>query len=244
MNMGNSKTKYEVPLIIPTYEPNDDFIIFIDEIKIKYHDMVIIINDGSSDYYNYYFDYAEKNGFIVLKNNKNCGKGYSLKKAFKYLLDYDIKGSVTADSDGQHKIGDINKIRDELISNSDSLILGVREFDSDKIPAKSKFGNELTRKFFKFLFNVDIKDTQTGLRGIPKSFLDYLIDVTGDRFEFEMVMLILAIGRYRIKEIAIETIYDSKENHKTHFNPIIDSIKIYLAIFRLFLKYRIRRNHI
>lgn len=38
-------------------------------------------------------------------------------------------------------------------------------------------------------------------------------------------------------EVPIETIYDSKENHQTHFNPIKDSIKIYKILAAKFFAY-------
>ena len=55
-----------------------------------------------------------------------------------------------------------------------------------------------------------------------------LLDVPGERFEFETRMLIKAVEmEIEIEEIPIETVYDSKENHSTHFRPIVDSVRIY-----------------
>lgn len=117
------------------------------------------------------------------------------------------------------------------------LILGVGKFDSEGIPWKSRFENTMTEKVFQYILGVHVSDTQTGLRGIPTNFMKDLLDVNGERFEFEMRMLLESAGKYDICEIPIETIYDSKTEHQTHFNPIKDSIRIYKILAEKFIKF-------
>jgi len=83
--------------------------------------------------------------------------------------------------------------------------------------------------------NIKLKDTQTGLRGISIKYLPDMLNIKYNRFEFETQMLI-NFHQY-IKEVDIQTIYDSKTNHSTHFNPIKDSISIYYVILKQFFKY-------
>ena len=144
---------------------------------------------------------------------------------------------MTADSDGQHNAIAIDSVKKALQSNPESLILGVRSFDGEGIPWKSVFGNKLTIKILSYVSGIKISDTQTGLRGIPKEFARKLLEVKGERFEFETEMLVESSGKFPIIEVPIETIYDSEENHQTHFNPIVDSIKIYRVFGKIFLKY-------
>ena len=204
---------------------------------------VIIVNDGSSKQYEHIFEEAErliqKAGGKILVHEVNKGKGRALKTAFDYVLAHypDAVGGVTADSDGQHTPKNINEVIQVLIQNEDKLVLGVRKFDGAGIPWKSRFGNSVTEKVFKYVSGVHVTDTQTGLRGIPRQFMRELLDVKGERFEFEMRMLLESAGRYDILEIPIETIYDSEENHQTHFHPIKDSIKIYRILGGKFFKY-------
>ena len=65
----------------------------------------------------------------------------------------------------------------------------------------------------------------------------YLLGVAGERFEFEMNMLVETRDRCPVREIKIETVYDSKENHTTHFHPVRDSIRIYRIFGAMFLKF-------
>lgn len=167
------------------------------------------------------------------------GKGSALKTAFRYVLENynDVIGVITADSDGQHTPECINMVKMTLKTYNEMLILGVRKFDTNDIPWKSKFGNLLTEKIFRFAFGKNISDTQTGLRGIPRKLMIDCLQIKSNRFEFEMEMLIHSVKNYEIKEIPIETIYDSAQNHQTHFKPIIDSIKIYKILFKQLFKY-------
>lgn len=223
------------PVIIPAYEPDERLLSLLSEFEKEKISPVIIVDDGSSDTYRPIFDSAEtKYGATVLRHEKNFGKGRGLKTAFAYCLhEYsDMFGCVTVDCDGQHAVSAVLKCKEALAANRDDLILGVRNFSGGgvkgSIPVKSSFGNQLTRRVFRFLYGKDISDTQTGLRGIPAHFMERLLEIQGERFEFETCMLIAAVQEnIGLVEIPIETIYDSKENHSTHFRPIVDSIRIY-----------------
>ena len=88
----------------------------------------------------------------------------------------------------------------------------------------------MTRRLLRLLTGIQLSDTQTGLRAIPKQYLQLLLNVPGERFEYEMNM-ILAFKDHNINitEVPIQTIYID-ENKSSHFNPIVDSIRIY-AVF-------------
>lgn len=129
------------------------------------------------------------------------------------------------------------KIYQEIQNNPDSLILGVRDFNSPIVPFKSKFGNKLTKSVLKLLIGGNITDTQTGLRGIPNKLLGKWSVLFGERFEYETMMLIDSIkSDIPVREVRIKTIYID-DNRETHFNAVTDSIAIYKLIFRTFFKY-------
>ena len=59
----------------------------------------------------------------------------------------------------------------------------------------------------------------------------------GERFEYEMSMLIEAIHSHTsIQEVPIQTVY-LNGNESTHFRPIADSAAIYGLIFKEFFRY-------
>ena len=118
-----------------------------------------------------------------------------------------------------------------LITYPETLVLGCREFDNKYIPWKSKLGNELTKKSFRYLCGINVSDTQTGLRGIPRKLMCRALAIKGERFDYETNMLIEAHNEFDFTEVKIQTVYDSKVNHKTHFDPLRDSAMIYKEIF-------------
>jgi glycosyltransferase involved in cell wall biosynthesis len=228
-----------IPVIIPSLEPDSRLPALLAQLKSAGIGPVVLVDDGSGEKYRAVFDTAEKDGCVVLRHAVNLGKGRALKDAFNYCLNTwpEAIGCVTADSDGQHTPGCIAKCRDALIETPDKMILGVRDFDAPDVPQKSRMGNKITRVVCSFLCGVSVTDTQTGLRAIPANFMRVLLHTPGERFEFETQMLIESKDACAIREVPIETVYDSRENHTTHFDPLRDSIRIYRIFGGAFVKF-------
>ena len=226
-----------IPVVIPAYEPDAKLINLVDELVKADLTPIVVVNDGSvGKQYEEVFTAVRNKNVVILSHAVNMGKGRALKTAFNYCLNEypDLVGVITADSDGQHTTGDIKKCMDALFADTNSLVLGVRDFDESGIPARSVFGNKVTSVVMKFLTGLSISDTQTGLRGISAEFMKSLLTEKGERFEFETNMLLDAKEQgIQLKEVPIKTIY-LEENRSSHFNPIRDSIRIY-AIFVKFL---------
>ena len=222
----------EIPVIIPSYEPDGKLPALLKELSDGGFENIIIVDDGSGEAYKSIFDEVSVFPSVTLLHHAvNMGKGRALKTAFDYVLCHfpDAIGAITADSDGQHSPECITACAEALIENPEALIMGCRNFDGDDVPARSEFGNKLTRRIMKYLAGVSVSDTQTGLRGIPADFMKSLLTLKGERFEFEtnMLMETKKLG-IRIIEVPIKTIY-IEDNRTSHFNPIKDSIRIYMT---------------
>ena len=239
---------YEIPVIIPSYEPDEKLITLLTALQEAGIRHVIVVDDGSGTRYASFFERAAAfENCEVLRHAVNLGKGRALKTAFNHCLLASggitggagsvcrgIPGCVTADSDGQHTPADILACMRRLWDNPESLILGCRDFDGPAVPARSSFGNKCTRQVFRYLLGLSVSDTQTGLRAIPAFFMEKLLEVKGERFEYETNMLIEAKNlNIRVLEVPVKTIY-IEENKTSHFNPIRDSLRIYL-VFGKFL---------
>lgn len=229
-------------IVIPALNPPTELSNYIVRLKESGLENILIVDDGSRLEFKYIFEkLRDEQNCMILTHAKNLGKGRALKNAFNYFLTMphveEFNGIVTADSDGQHRVEDVLSMVDTISNYPDSLILGCRDFDSENVPPKSKFGNKLTKLVFKLLYGRKITDTQTGLRGFPKAILNEMLEIPGERFEYETKMLIHMFNKtIPIQEITIETIYFDG-NAETHFNPIKDSLRIYKVIFASFFKY-------
>ena len=219
--------------IIPCFNPPKEVIPLIEElINNKFKD-IIVIDDGSSE--RKYIDKIDKyKECIIIKHKENMGKGAALKNGLKYYKEHFMdkySGVVCVDCDGQHLVSDTIVVGNSMVKNN-SFTIGVRDFSLDNVPFRSRFGNKMTSFIFKKLFGVYIRDTQTGLRAIPNKLIDAGINCDGDRYEYEINMLINMVKEDKnIKEEVINTVYiDNNKNSK--FNPIKDSYLIYKEMFK------------
>lgn len=222
-------------IIIPSYQPSERMVTFVKELS-KHFKMIMVVDDGSGITYRPVFKKIEQiSNCKVLYHAVNQGKGRALKTAFNECLKKKqvvLNGIITADGDNQHKLEDILRVSDKMDSNPDAIVLGCRSFKDNTIPVRSRLGNNVSKFLYHCLCGVNVSDTQTGLRGIPFQYLGTFCGVEGERYEYETNMLIVAEKNgIRFTEVPIETIYENG-NKESHFNPIRDSIKVYLVVFR------------
>lgn len=223
-------------ILIPAYNPDDKFVAFIDELK-GHSAPVVVVDDGSKAECQAAFTHAEEAGFLVVHHEVNRGKGQAirtgLQAAKEHFASYDPHDCViTVDCDGQHTLEAIQKVAACSEQNPGALVLGGRFQDEEDVPLRSKIGNTITRGVFKLATGLKIHDTQTGLRAIPFSLLDRMMELKGDRYEYEMNML-LYLKEWSIPyaEVAITTIYFDN-NAGSHFNTLKDSWLIYKQIIK------------
>lgn len=220
-------------LIIPAYQPDLNLIKLVRLVHAKSDLEIIVVDDGSDADKKVIFDKLEGLA-TVLTHEHNQGKGQALKTAYAYILERGTYGSiVTADADDQHKIWDIFRVVNQSQEHPGTLILGTRAF-SGKVPLRSAFGNKLTRFLFKQQTGVAVSDTQTGLRAFTTSMLPFMLEVDGQRYEYEMNVLLAASKSFPIVEVPIETVYIN-DNEGSHFRPIRDGLMIYKDMFKFAL---------
>ena len=226
--MNNPKDNLIV--IIPAYEPPTEFVSYAREVA-SFAKALVVINDGSKDEYNPIFDEIAKiENVSYLTYEGNHGKGYALKTAFKYCLEHfdpeDVL--VTADCDGQHRIKDIKNVYRDASTHPNALMLGSRDFTSPNVPKRSLSGNLMMRRIFRWLYGIRVYDTQTGLRGFRVKMSEGFLHIKGNRFEFEMEMLIYSQrNNIEILETPIDTVYAADPaEHVSHFKTFSDSARI------------------
>lgn len=221
-------------IIIPCYQPDKVLIKLIEDIHVEFKEAqllatkLVVINDGSDSQCDPIFE-AISDLTTVIHHEKNLGKGMALKTGFQIAKENHEPFVVTVDADGQHKVADIRKVWDAT-QNHDHLVLGTRDFNKG-VPLRSRVGNRLTSYLFKKRYGQKIRDTQTGLRGIPCDLLDTFLAIPYSRYEYEAACLISLPAGVSIFQVPIETIYQPG-NPSSHFSPLLDSLRIYWILFR------------
>lgn len=229
-----------ISVVLPSLDPDDKLIAVVDGLLSVGFTDIILVNDGSKpENLHYFLDLAALHPEIHLIHHEvNKGKGAALKNAFQYFLDNRPQGLgvVTVDGDNQHHPEDTLACCKHLLETGRTT-LGCRDFSLEHVPPRSRFGNRVTSAIFRIFVGMVLSDTQTGLRAIPRNVLEQLMDVAGDRFEYETNML-LAFKEKGIPfdEVKIRTVY-IEENKSSHFRVLHDSWRIYKLILAHFFRY-------
>lgn len=219
-------------ILIPAYKPDDKLVALTDQLLTHDDLKLVVVDDGSGEAFRPVFGALDKR-VTLISYPDNKGKGGALKTGIRYIMDHmpECERLVTADADGQHRYADIRRVLDKSEEMPGALVLGSRAFDGD-VPLRSRFGNAMTRQVFAIASGVKVRDTQTGLRGFDRDGMRLFVDVPGDRYEYEINMLLTAArAEMPIYEVTIETVY-LNDNESSHFNPLKDSLRIYACILK------------
>jgi glycosyltransferase involved in cell wall biosynthesis len=226
--------------IIPALDPGEALVSLVGALRGEGFADIVIVDDGSGAASQPVFrQVAREPGVCVLRHPANTGKGAALRTGFRYFLDHlpAHAGAVTVDSDGQHAGLEAARVARACEQYRDGLVIGARSFEGNRrsgVPFRSWLGNTFSRLVFRLLLERPLGDTQSGLRGIPKAAIPALVELPGDRYEYETNMLLWArrAGVF-IHEVPIQTVY-LNGNQSSHFRPVVDSMRIYFVLLRFF----------
>jgi len=185
----------------------------------KFNPDVVIVDDGSCDGTS---GIAEENKAIVLRNERNMGKGASLIRGYAYVLREGFEAVISMDGDGQHSPEDLPVFIREAENSDCGVIVGNRMSSLAAMPWIRVKTNQVMSKFISWVTKQEIPDTQCGFRLIKKEVLEKLA-LSTSRFEIESEVLVKAsrLG-FKIKSINIRTIYGAE---KSQINPLIDTLR-------------------
>jgi glycosyltransferase involved in cell wall biosynthesis len=231
----------DIAVLLPAWRPEAGLIDLAEHLRDAGFGLVLVVDDGGGPDFEHRFDDLRRHRIPVIRHAVNLGKGRALKSGFSAILERypRIRGVVTADADGQHTPADILRVAEALactVAGANArTVLGTRSFHGP-VPLRSRFGNTLTCWIFWFSTGMKVSDTQTGLRGLPVTLLPGLLELPGERYEYEMAMLAhLCRDVERLPlEVPISTVY-IEGNRSSHFDPVRDSMRIYFVLARFYL---------
>lgn len=230
----------QTAVVIPAYKPDNRLPPYVAALKEAGIGKIVIVDDGSGEEHRALFESIPQDDVThVISYVSNAGKGVALKRGMAYVQKECPEQSfvITADSDGQHTVRDVLRMVKAMEESSEGLLLGSRDFTQPDVPFKSRNGNRITSTVFKLLYGQWVSDTQTGLRGFARELLPAMTAVRGDRYEYEMNVLIeCATKRLSIRALPIETVYENN-NEGSHFRAVRDSARIYGVILAGFIRF-------
>ena len=218
-----------VVVLIPAYKPGEELVRLVEKLN-KEDFSCLVVDDGSGE------EYAPVFGKVatvaeVIHASENNGKGSALKLGMRNIKEKfpECTHFITADCDGQHKVEDIMKVREALLEGA-TMVLTERDFKG-KLPARSMIGNILSRWVYTILTGHYLGDNQSGLRGFSVEHIDWLVMVSGEKYDYEINMLYYADCQHIPYDLLpVESIYFDG-NKSSHFSPVGDTLRIYRRLF-------------
>lgn len=231
----------KLSIIIPCYNEDRTVETIITKINrtVKYEKEIIVVDDFSNDNSFEILNRLYKENKIqhLIKNEKNYGKGYSVRQGIKKVSGEII---LIQDADLEYDPNDYPKLVDPIVNNFADVVFGSRFIGSD-VKRVLFFWHSLANYFLTFLSNMFSNLNMTDMENCYKVFRTEIIkniSLSENRFgiEPELVAKFAKIKDIRIYEVGVKY-YGRKytEGKKITWKDAISALRC-IIIYNLFLK--------
>lgn len=197
--------------------------------SLNYVDRVIVCDDGSSDLTS---DRAKAAGAVVIRHEKNMGKGHAMKSLFKYAKDVGADVIVTIDGDGQFLPEQIPSLIEPILKNDYDIVIGNRFSDDEEMPSYRKAGNKMLDTITKLAADLPFSDTQSGFRSYSKKAIES-ISFSTNGFGVDSEILVDAANKgLKIIEKKVSVLYNTGEKTSTK-DPVSHSMSVIASLLEL-----------
>lgn len=225
----------EISIVIPAY--NEEKVIrknvfkiinFLKNKKIEYE--LIVVDDSSTDRTAEVIKNINSKKIRLIKNKKNMGKGYAIRKG---ILNAKKKLILFSDADLSTPIEELSNLL-KYVNNYD-IVIGSRSLDKSIIKIKQPLYRTIPGMIFPILVNLiilkGIKDTQCGFKLFKRNVANDIFKkqrIKGFCFDVEILHLAKNAG-YKIREVPIT--WNNSEDSKV--NVITDPVKMLIDLLKI-----------
>ena len=229
----------KLSIIIPCYNEDRTVETIITKINrtVKYEKEIIVVDDFSNDNSFEILNRLYKENKIqhLIKNEKNYGKGYSVRRGIEKVSGEII---LIQDADLEYDPNDYPKLVDPIVNNFADVVFGSRFIGSD-VKRVLFFWHSLANYFLTFLSNMFSNLNMTDMENCYKVFRTEIIkniSLSENRFgiEPELVAKFAKIKDIRIYEVGVKY-YGRKytEGKKITWKDAISALRC-IIIYNLF----------
>jgi len=200
---------------IPAYNEEKNIASILVKLK-RIADNVIVCNDGSTDATG---DIAKELGAIVVNHEKNQGYGAGIRSIFLKSKEVESDVLVTLDSDGQHDVGDIEKLIEPIQNGKCDLVIGSRFLEENvkNVPNYRKIGINIITKVTNATLKNKLTDSQSGFRAYNKKIISEIKPSELGMGVSTEILIKASNKEFIIGEVPITVSYEG--NTSTH-NPV------------------------
>jgi len=195
----------------------------------RYVDRVVVCDDGSGDLTG---AIAEGLGAVVVRHERNRGKGAALNSSFRYVRDLKPDVVVVLDADGQHDPSEIPRLVEPILKGEADMVVGSRYVGGSRVdaPFYRRVGLRLINALSGGSGDSGVSDTQSGFRAFSTRALDVMLESEAEGYGVETEQLALAQKNgLRVVEVPVAIRYrglekTSKKNPAYHGFELVDTV--------------------
>jgi glycosyltransferase involved in cell wall biosynthesis len=228
----HSQQEPKIIIVIPVYNHSTTLLGVVNGV-LAANDDVMIIDDGSTDKS---ADTLTGLNVHLINHEKNLGKGAAIKTAALAARKLGMTHIVTIDANGRYDPADFHLFTGALKENTDSIIVGRRNFQKGEVPILYRFSRRLANFWFQVQTGKSLGDVRCTFRAYPLAVLENLtLRTRRNSFEVE-VLTKAAWAGVNLNEVNISAYFSSLEKQKFNFNFFIDNLRATLFNFHLTMR--------
>lgn len=200
-----------ISFVLPVYNCYSEFEASLPDFirlmkQLDYSNEIIVVDDGSCEGTRFR-RLAEEYQCIYIRNERNSGKGYSVKVGFGRA-----RGDLLIFMDGDFPFHPdvVQRVINAFQNGANDIVIGDRTLAgsvySKKIAVMRKIGSKILSFFAGKYFTPGYYDTQCGIKGFRKQIAESIFSVTTvNGFSFDIEVLYIALKRkYGIERVPVE----------------------------------------
>jgi glycosyltransferase involved in cell wall biosynthesis len=221
----------EITIGIPAYNEENNITEIIKKLQ-KITNKIIVCDDGSTDST---AKIAKEMGVLVIQHNKNLGYGAAIRSIFLKAREENSECLITLDSDGQHRIEDIQTVLNPLKNKEADLVIGSRFLNDDgkNVPSYRKVGIKILTKLANTSLEDNITDSQSGFRAYSQKIIQTVTPSESGMGVSNEILIKASNQGLKIVEVPIVILYDgdtSTHNPISHGSSVLISTLKFISI--------------
>ena len=221
----------EITIGIPAYNEEKNIAEIIKKLQ-KITNKIIVCDDGSSDSTG---KIAKEMGVLVVRHEKNLGYGAAIRSIFLKAREEKSESLFTLDSDGQHRIEDIQTVIEPIKNGKSDLVIGSRFLDDNgkNVPKYRKMGIKILTTLANTSLKQNITDSQSGFRGYGKRVIEEITPSESGMGVSNEILIKASKRGFQITEVPIIILYDgdtSSQNPISHGSSVVISTLKFISM--------------
>jgi len=217
----------DITIGIPAYNEEKNISGIIKKLQ-KITNKIIVCDDGSSDST---AKIARDMGVLVVQHETNLGYGAAIRSIFLKAREEKSEFLITLDSDGQHRIEDIQIVLEPLKTGKADIVIGSRFLNNGgkNVPSYRTIGIKILTKLANTSLEQNITDSQSGFRGYGKDVIENVTPSESGMGVSNEILIKASKQGLKIVEVPIIILYHGDTS--TH-NPISHASSVLISTLK------------